>query len=145
MLVRFLIALILGGVMGFEREVVKKTGFRTTMLVAGGSAIFAMVGLISPYLFDLEGSGLTSTPDRIIANIIVGIGFLGAGLIIKDHGEVRGLTTAADIWVAAAVGTLVGIDLIPFAVAVAIIVSGLLYLSRKLNIDERLRNHHKEN
>ena len=74
----------------------------------------------------------------VIANIVVGIGFLGAGIIIKTEERVHGLTTAAVIWAVAAVGTLAGIGLLEFAAATAIIFSGLLYILRKARVVEKL-------
>ena len=98
--IRILIAAILAGVIGLEREVREHTaGFRTHILVAVGSAAFT---LASSY-------GLTGTsfdPNRISAQVVTGIGFLGAGAIIRYGVSVRGLTTAASLWTVAAVGLL---------------------------------------
>jgi putative Mg2+ transporter-C (MgtC) family protein len=98
--IRILIAAVLAGVIGFEREIREHTaGFRTHILVAVGSAAFT---LASSY-------GLTGTsfdPNRISAQVVTGIGFLGAGAIIRYGVSVRGLTTAASLWTVAAVGLL---------------------------------------
>ena len=140
MFVRLLIALALGAIMGLEREIVgKEAGIRTTMLVAGGSAIFTMISISMPFLTQLSAAGAQSVlPDRVISNIVVGIGFLGAGIIIKTDGHVRGLTTAALVWTAAAIGTLVGLDLFAFATSSAIMISGLLYLTRWYGLSEKI-------
>jgi putative Mg2+ transporter-C (MgtC) family protein len=76
---------------------------------------------------------------NVIANIAVGIGFLGAGIIIKTEEHVYGLTSAAVIWVIAAVGMLAGLGLTQFAVATAVTLSVLLYIMRKLGISEKLQ------
>ena len=127
--------------MGLERELVgKEAGIRTAMMVAGGAAIFTMISIIIPFMSQVPVEELKNTiPDRVISNIVVGIGFLGAGIIIKTGEHVRGLTTAALIWAAAAIGTLVGLNLIKFAVVAAIIMSGSLYILRKIGITEKVR------
>jgi putative Mg2+ transporter-C (MgtC) family protein len=105
---RLLGAALLGGVIGLEREVRDQpAGFRTHMLVALGSCLFT---LISAYGFGaFEGDpGVPYDPTRIAAQIVTGIGFLGAGAIIRSGMSVRGLTTAASLWVVAAIGMAVG-------------------------------------
>jgi putative Mg2+ transporter-C (MgtC) family protein len=151
MLLRFIAALALGALLGLERELVgKEAGVRTVMLVAGGASLFAMIALTLPYI---TASTLGAAPDAtalnsafgIIANIVVGIGFLGAGLIIKTNDHPRGVTTAALIWTAAAMGTLIGIGLITFAIVAGILVTILLYVLRTLNVMESLqKNSHSE-
>jgi putative Mg2+ transporter-C (MgtC) family protein len=145
MLLRFLLALALGALLGVEREIVGKqaAGVRTTMLVTSGASIFAMIALTLPYI---TAASIGALPDAtalnsafgIIANIVVGIGFLGAGLIVKLNDHPHGVTTAALVWTAAAIGTLVGIGLSTFAIAAAIILTLLLYMLRKLNVSEDL-------
>jgi len=147
MLTRLAIAIFLGGLLGIERELVgKEAGIRTEIVVAAGAALFAMVGIVLPFV-TAEGSGMV--PDLIargsaygvIANIVVGIGFLGAGLIIRMNDHPRGLTTAALVWTTAAIGILVGIGLIEFATIAAITLTALLYILRKLNVSEKLEGH----
>ena len=139
-----LLALALGAIMGLERELIgKEAGTRTGMLVSGGSAIFAMISIIIPFVDGVDAGIPNTIPDRVAANIVVGIGFLGAGIIIKTGEHVRGLTTAAVIWATAAVGTLAGLGLIKFAFTAAILMSGLLYLLRKIKLYERIRPDHK--
>jgi putative Mg2+ transporter-C (MgtC) family protein len=146
MLVRFLIALALGALIGLERELVgKEAGIRTTMIMSAGAAVFSMIALTLPYIVALSPQNLPDVIARnsgflgVIANIVVGVGFLGAGIILKTGERVHGLTTAAVVWTAAAIGTLAGIGLIKFAVASSVIIAGLLYLLRKLGIFEHVR------
>ena len=143
MMFRLIIALALGAILGIERELVgKETGLRTEMLVSGGAAIFAMVALMLPYITSLGG-----LPDAIarnsafgvIANIVVGIGFLGAGVIIKINDHPHGITTAALVWTTAGIGVLAGIGLTKFAFFAAILIAFLLYILRKTTIPERAR------
>lgn len=102
--VRLLLAVILGGLLGIQRERAHKSaGLRTHMLVTLGAALFVMIG---------EMAGLTSADvSRVIQGIVTGIGFLGAGAILKlsDEKRVKGMTTAAGIWLATAIGTGVGL------------------------------------
>jgi putative Mg2+ transporter-C (MgtC) family protein len=146
MFVRFVIALVLGALLGLERELVGKesAGIRTTMLVTSGAAIFSMIALTLPYIVSAQTGNLSDVIARnsgfltMIANIVVGIGFLGGGLIIKTNDQPHGVTTAALVWAAAAIGILVGIGLTEFAFAAAIVLAALLYLLRKLNVSESL-------
>lgn len=101
--VRLLLALLLGGLVGWQREAaVKPAGFRTHILVCVGAALFT---LISRYGFFESGAD----PSRVASNIVVGIGFLGAGTIWRTGGSVQGLTTAASLWTVAAIGMAAGI------------------------------------
>jgi putative Mg2+ transporter-C (MgtC) family protein len=109
-LLRIVVAAALGGAVGIERELREHdAGFRTHMLVAIGSALFTIV---SAYAFRdfLVGGGsvVRADPTRIAAQIVTGIGFLGAGAIIRQGLTVKGLTTAATLWVVAAIGMAVG-------------------------------------
>lgn len=102
MVLRLLIAAALGGAMGYEREHADKpAGLRTNILVCLGAALFTIVSA--------NGFGSLSDPSRVAAGIVVGIGFIGAGTIIRrPAGLVTGITTAATIWVVAGVGMAVG-------------------------------------
>lgn len=107
-LLRLFLAFIAGAIMGLERERYfkdvmhqKGAGFRTYSLVCFGSCLF---GLVSIYGFSSEG--VNHDPGRVAAQVVTGMGFLGAGAIIKSNGEVKGLTTAAGMWVASAIGLL---------------------------------------
>src|SRR5215831_11100242 len=100
-LVRIAVAAGLGGLVGLERELDEKAaGLRTHMLVAVGSALFTMVGA---YGFE-DFPSRSVDPTRIAAQVVTGIGFLGAGIIFRQGFTIRGLTTAASLWLAAAIG-----------------------------------------
>lgn len=105
---RLLLAVLLGGLVGFERESRNRpAGFRTHILVCVGSAL---IMLVSAYGFppDLI-AGYAIDPGRIAAQVVTGVGFLGAGTIIRHRGSIRGLTTAASIWVVSGIGLAMGI------------------------------------
>lgn len=124
--VRLLLALTLGGLIGFERESVDKpAGFRTHILVCVGAALFALVSREGFF-----GSG--ADPSRVASNIVVGIGFLGAGTIFRTGGGVQGLTTAASLWTVAAIGTATGIGYYAGAVGATLIVIGVLTVMKSL-------------
>lgn len=114
-LLALLAAAALGGVIGLERELnAQKAGFRTHVLVALGAALFTTVGA------DVAGSD----PTRVAAQVVTGIGFLGAGAILRDSGGVHGLTTAASLWVTAGAGVACGLGragLGAFAVGVGLV------------------------
>src|SRR5688572_18351765 len=94
-----LVSILCGSILGFEREYFNKSaGFRTIILICLGSTMFTLISRYS-----------TGSDDRIAANIITGIGFIGAGVIFKDKLTVLGLTTAAVIWTAAGIGMAAGI------------------------------------
>jgi putative Mg2+ transporter-C (MgtC) family protein len=100
-LVRIAVAAGLGGLIGLERELDEKAaGLRTHMLVAVGSALFTMVGAYG--FTDFPASQVD--PSRIAAQVVTGIGFLGAGIIFRQGFTIRGLTTAASLWLVAAIG-----------------------------------------
>jgi putative Mg2+ transporter-C (MgtC) family protein len=105
-LVRLAIAAALGAAIGLERELDEKAaGLRTHMLVSVGSALFTMVGAYGFHDFLVGGGSVVrADPGRIAAQVVTGIGFLGAGVIFRQGFTIRGLTTAASLWVVAAVG-----------------------------------------
>ncbi len=108
---RLLVAGLLGGLIGLERELrAKEAGLRTHFIVALGSALFM---IISQFAFD----GQAHDASRVAAQVVSGIGFIGAGVIIFQKNAVRGITTAAGLWVAAAIGLACGAGM--FAVSVA--------------------------
>ena len=120
--VRVVVAALLGGIIGWEREQKgRAAGLKTHILVAVGSALF----VLAPYLAGIDGGDNT----RVMQGIVSGIGFLGAGAILKlDHEErVQGLTTAAGIWAAAAIGMAVGMGM--HLLALASTVAALLVVS----------------
>ncbi len=130
LVVRVLIAAALGGLIGFEREYRDQpAGFRTHILVAVGAALFTLVGAYGARPFFDAGSEtiLRFDPTRVAAQIVTGIGFLGAGAILRQGLNVRGLTTAAALWVTAAIGTAAGFGYWQGAVAAAAVALGALY------------------
>ncbi|MEJ7559253.1 MAG: MgtC/SapB family protein [Pedobacter sp.] len=110
-MIAMLVSIVCGGAIGFEREYKNKSaGLRTIILISLGSTIFTIVSR--------HGVG---ADDRISANIITGIGFIGAGVIFQDKVSVRGLTTAAVIWTSAAIGMTIGIGYHALALALTLI------------------------
>ena len=109
-LARIALAAALGGAVGLERELRERAaGLRTHLLVAVGAAVFTLVSAYAWHDFRFGGSsGVNFDPTRIAAQIVSGIGFLGAGAIIRQGLSVRGLTTAATLWVVAAIGMAAG-------------------------------------
>ena len=117
MFVRMLLAVTLGTIVGYEREHEgKPAGMRTHGMVALGAALFTVVSI--------HGFGGAGDPARIAAQIVTGVGFLGAGAILHGRGSVQGLTTAASLWVTAAIGTAVGTGMYTMSVVTA----GLVFL-----------------
>jgi len=109
-LLRLGVAAALGGAIGLERELDEKAaGLRTHMLVSLGAALFTMVGAYGFHDFLAGGASVVrADPGRIAAQVVTGIGFLGAGVIFRQGFTIRGLTTAASLWVVAAVGMAAG-------------------------------------
>ncbi len=125
MVLRLLLATVLGGVVGYQRgREHKPAGLRTHLLVCLGAALFTLASL--------HGFGPISDPARVAAGIVIGIGFLGAGTIIqmRQEGIILGLTTAATIWVVAAIGLAAGAGLYLLSIATTIIVVAVLLLRR---------------
>lgn len=115
-LLRSVVAMLLGGAIGIEREYrSKEAGFRTHFLVALGSALFCIV---SQYGFNID----LKDSSRVAAQVVSGIGFLGAGTIIFQKNVVRGLTTAAGLWVTAAIGLACGSGMYAAALIVTVLV-----------------------
>jgi uncharacterized membrane protein YhiD involved in acid resistance len=105
---RLFLALVLGGVIGLERQIRHKSaGLRTHMMVSLGAALFMEISILTPSVIHAPNAD----PTRIAAQIITGIGFLGAGTILHSRGLVIGLTTAASIWLSAAIGMAVAVGL----------------------------------
>jgi putative Mg2+ transporter-C (MgtC) family protein len=109
-LARLAVAAVLGGAIGLERELDEKAaGLRTHMLVSLGAALFTMVGAYGFHDFLVGGGSVVrADPGRIAAQVVTGIGFLGAGVIFRQGFTIRGLTTAASLWVVAAIGMAAG-------------------------------------
>ncbi len=133
LIARLGVSLVLGAAIGIEREVNRQpAGFRTHSLVALGSAIFTVV---SAYSFP----GSDVDPTRIAAQIVTGIGFIGAGTILRHGGTVRGLTTAASLWSVAGVGMASGAGLYVVALAGAVLVLIVLAVFDRMELAVRKR------
>jgi putative Mg2+ transporter-C (MgtC) family protein len=117
---RLVTAALLAGAIGLEREVhLKAAGFRTHMLVGLGSALFTVLSL--------NAFGPSTDPGRVAAQIVTGIGFLGAGAIFKEGATVRGLTTAAGLWTVAAIGMAAGAGSLLLAVVATAVVLAVVF------------------
>jgi len=133
---RLLVAMLLGGLVGMERQTRgRPAGLRTNILVCLGSAavIVAFQKLSLEFTMGAE-SAIRMDPARAAAGVITGIGFLGAGTIVKSNDFVRGLTTAASIWVVAAIGVTVGLGDYVISVVLTILVLVALYALHRLPI-----------
>ena len=119
-IIRLVVSVLLGGIIGFERQQRGKTaGLRTHILVSLGSCL---VSILSVNLY-VGVQGLTNAdPARLAAQVVSGIGFLGAGAIMKEGPMIRGLTTAASLWVVASVGLAVGVGALVGAIATTVLV-----------------------
>jgi len=108
-----------GGIVGLERQISgKPAGIRTSTLICMGTYVFVAAGI--------PLTGNLGDPTRIIGQVITGIGFLGAGVILTREGAVLGVTSAATIWVLAAIGVLAGVDRYAAAICVALLTIGIL-------------------
>ncbi len=133
--IRLLVAVIAGGLIGWDRERLDKpAGLRTHMLVALGACSFTLLG------FEVSGhfasrSGSEFDPTRVLQGVVGGIGFLGAGTIIQSRGRVSGITTAASVWVAGALGAAAGVGayvLTGVTALLAFLILAAIGLSQKL-------------
>jgi len=126
MILRLLLAAVLGAGIGYQRERAgKPAGLRTHILIAIGSALFTVVSMF--------GFGGQVDPSRVAAGVVTGIGFIGAGVIFRGmrmDGPVVGLTTAASIWVTAAIGLAAGVGMYLVAVVIAVLAVGVLMLPK---------------
>jgi len=130
MIMRLLLTLILSGLIGFERQAHRRdAGLRTHILVALGSCLIMLTSL---YVFDIYKDKVSLDPSRIAAGVITGIGFLGAGTIIRSPEGVRGLTTAACLWVVSGIGLAVGCGFIKIAIYTTVLVLIVLHFLRYL-------------
>jgi uncharacterized membrane protein YhiD involved in acid resistance len=137
LLIKLLLAALLGGAIGFEREIAgKPAGLRTNILICVGAALFTHLSItIAQIGFTPDGRPYGDT-TRIAAQIVSGIGFLGAGAILHAHGAIVGLTTAATIWVVAAIGAAVGagayVEGIGTSALILLVLVGLRPVERRL-------------
>jgi len=130
---RLILSIVLGGFLGWERLRAKKpAGLKTHILVSLGSAVFTIISFAA--VNEIKNVKVTGTidPTRIAAGIITGIGFLGAGAIIRSGENVLGLTTAASIWIVAAIGMACGFGLYSLAVIATILVVLSLIVLEKI-------------
>ncbi len=143
--IRLLAALVLGGIIGYERQVRSKAaGLRTHILVSMGACLYMMVSLSIPA--EMQAAyGMSSDGGRIAAQVVSGIGFLGAGTILAAQGtrKIIGLTTAASIWAVAAVGLAAGAGLLFMAGLTALLILITLRALRRIDrMLSRTRPHH---
>jgi len=119
---RLLAASLAGAVIGFERELHDKpAGLRTNIMICLGAALFTLLSI------RMAGGSATHDPGRIAAQIVTGVGFLGAGAIIHLRGHVVGLTTAATIWLVASVGMAFGAGQLVLGIVVTLVAAGILF------------------
>lgn len=133
-----LAALLLGGLIGIEREIHQKpAGLRTNMLICMGAAVFTLIG-----------KHISISPDaesRVIQGVVTGVGFLGAGVLMHERGSVHGLTTAATVWLVTAIGIACGARL--YGIAIATVIPAIIILLSLHPFEQKLRknNHLYEN
>jgi putative Mg2+ transporter-C (MgtC) family protein len=131
---RLMLAALLGGLVGLERELSHKpAGLRTNMLICLGAALFTIISTESVHAF---GAG---DPTRIAAQIIPGIGFIGAGVVIRERGTIIGITSAATIFMVASIGMAVGSGLIATSIFAALLLLACLVVLG--NVEQRLGLH----
>lgn len=145
MLLRLAVAVALGAIVGFGREMAgKEAGVRTDIIVAAGAALFTVAALMLPYIIASSPEHLNEILARnsgflsIIGNVVVGIGFLGAGIIVKQGVHVRSVTTAATVWFVAALGVLSGLGLLWFAAIAGVALTILLAILGKVDLKRAL-------
>lgn len=140
MLVRLALALFLGALIGLERERKNRSaGFRTHILVAVGSCVFMLVSISMPMVTMTTPNGIVNNadPGRVAAQVVSGIGFLGAGAILQSKGRIRGLTTAASLWVVSALGLAVGAGLYLISIVGTLLI--LIVLTYFSKIEQKAR------
>lgn len=139
-MLRLFAALVFGGLIGLEREIHQKNaGFRTNALVCLGSCLIMIVSLEVHQMFKNEG---TADPGRIAAQVVSGIGFLGAGAILRSQEEgIHGLTTAAGVWVASGIGLACGLGLYKPAFVATVMTLLVLFVFAKVDQAVRKRGH----
>lgn len=127
---KLIVSMILGSAVGYERKLKGQTaGIRTFALISMGATLAMLISIYVPQ----EYMGLKNgDPGRIAAQVITGIGFLGAGAIIQMKGSVKGLTTAAGIWMTATIGMTVGLSLYTLSIAATLLILAILHLFEKI-------------
>lgn len=123
---RLIVAIISGALIGLEREHAEKpAGLRTNIFICAGSMLFTLASIL--FWQHIAGAPATVDPGRIAAQVVSGVGFLGAGVILKTGLNVTGITTAATIWFVAAIGMLIGMGFPGFGFSVALVATFLLF------------------
>lgn len=131
---RLFLAIVLSGIIGFERELHgRPAGLRTHVLVSVGAALVMLISI--------DGFGGSGDPARLAAQVVSGIGFLGAGAIIRDGGDIKGITTAATLWIGGMIGLACGNGYYIGAVATTVFV--LLFILLLRPIESRINNKNK--
>lgn len=137
-------ATVLGGLVGIEREIRgRRAGLRTHILVSLGACLFTLTSVVADEHAQVSGQNVQIDITRIASQIVVGVGFLGGGAILRHGATVRGLTTAASLWITAAIGLACGFGFYRGAVAVALLtlfcLAGLRALEERIFQDKRRR------
>ena len=134
-LTRLAVSFLLGGLIGIERYVHKHpAGVRTFMLICLGSTLATLASI---WICQTNLNLINGDPGRIAAQVLTGIGFIGAGLILKNNNDISGLTTAAGIFVTAAIGIAVGVGMLLTATVVTVVVVVILFSSFLFHNSER--------
>lgn len=140
LILRLFLAVLIGGIVGFEREIHQRpAGFRTHILVCLGSTLIMITSLEMHNLF-----GASSDPGRIAAQVVSGIGFLGAGTILREGVTIRGLTTAASLWATAAIGLSIGAGLYLYGIMGAGLLLLTLWSLSTIEFKSQLKNKIKQ-
>ncbi|TDT68013.1 putative Mg2+ transporter-C (MgtC) family protein [Hypnocyclicus thermotrophus] len=142
MFARILVAIITGAIIGLEREIKNKpAGFITHTVLCVGAAIISMIQIKLSYEsvnflinYPELSQGIKIDTGRLIAQVVSGVGFLGAGTIIQNKGNVRGITTAATLWLTACLGIAVGLGYFTLALGTAIIITGVVMLLKRIEV-----------
>lgn len=135
-IIRLSVALVLGAIVGTERTLAhRRAGMRTYAIVSLGSAAFIVIGEIVRQIYGEVGID----PLRIASQIVMGVGFLGAGLIIVRGTQINGLTTAAGLWVAATIGMAAGFGLYPLATIIAMLTLFVFVVLR--GVEQEVKDH----
>ena len=143
-LLQLVLAAVLGGILGLERNYVgKDAGTRTFALISLGSCLLTVIS-VSAFQKFITTTGSSFDPSRVASQIVAGIGFIGMAVIFRHGTNLEGVTTAASIWVSAAIGMTVGVELYilaAIATGIAFSIQGIL---RMANIETRLEEWHKQ-
>ncbi len=130
-ILKLVLAIILGGIIGYERETLgKPAGSRTYALIAMGSTFFTILSVNG------FGQMANGDPAALVGQILIGVGFIGAGLIIFHKQHVEGLTTASALWAIAAIGIAIGIGWYLIAIIAAVLVFLVLFIVRKIEFEK---------